>query len=936
MGIICGTQVVAINTSSNTVACGHQIKIDDIRPGYSTIDVLIDGYLIVPQVGIAAIALDGNILTIRLLSKNESGGTASINFTVSTDPCVGIVCNNTCVGTDLYSQRCSVIYDGNSIPTGHECVHDQLIGSCAPTLVLDSILPPIATIQVNTIQQFTAKDQNGNTITTGVIWAIQSGVGSIDSTGLYSAGPTSGSAIISATYQGITLMAPITVNPVGVNQYKLYFKAADIFPAWYVDSVLGAFRGIAEFNLKMLTDYYVDDVTFNADNHIITVTIKSVQGLTLVMGSDGKVYSMIAPVIVGAFWVLFIAASIAAIVGSLWLQFFGMEASVAGLEANTRAITANAQICTANATTGAITCAAISDSNMIVVVKMTAGDKTETKEITTITPSVTFSVPTNVDIGIIGSVKNNSNYAVYEATDESLKACISGGQCPTTIPITIKLQSKADGTTSPTITKTDGSPGAGKYTLFIKTSAGHMVEDGSGDLEADGSVPKTRIPSDQEYCILVIPDDFPTHPKVWGCFEISAGEDSAPDLTALSCEEEKNKVSIRTVYIGTSGALIAFIPDNIDIMEGTNPIPVKTRTKDDPVEANRAEEVTIISGLEKAKTYTVHITSSYTIKSAYQDQQVTFDTDCNTTTLITVEAEAPANTYDITIEVKNSVTLTPLQGATVTLGSLTDHVTGSSGMTLFAAVPSGTHDLKVALVGYKSCTGTPTCPKSVNVTGSRTVSVHLDVDQVLSDVDTRISNFGTIGDVIATKSVKIKGDLEYLEGTTYHPLTDAQIDVEIKDASNTTIQTLSAVTQKGILGIGSGHFETGEWLVPESLVNTQISVITTFAGVGQYKSLTFTKTYAVAKAADCAIPIPFTNSCLLSKETGTGLLMIGGVLIGGYILYKISGAIPKAKAAVTEVRATVAEKMMPSEEELARLEQRRLAKERKRLVAEAV
>lgn len=887
MGIICSTQVVAINTSSNVAACGYQIKINDIKSGYSTIDVLIDGYLMVPQVGVAAVILGGNILTIKLLSKNDGSGTASINFTVSTDPCIGITCNNTCVGTDLYSQRCHIIYDSNLIPTGYECLPYQIIGSCAPTLVLDSILPPIATIQVNTTQQFTAKDQYNNTIATGVIWAIQSGVGSIDANGLYSAGPTSGSATISATYQGITLMAPITVNPVGVNQYKLYFKVANIYPTWYVESVLGTFRDIAIDNLKMLTSYYIDTdgVTFNADTRIITLTIKSYQGLTLVMGSDGRIYSMVLPIL-AIFWILYIGAAILAIGASLWIQFFSKEETIAGQAPNTRAITVNAQICTANASTGMITCTAISNTDMTVVVKMTAGDKTETKEITTTTPSVTFSALTNVDIGIIGSVKDNSNYTIYEATDESLKACVSGGLCPTTIPITIKLQSKADGIANPIVLDTDKNPATGKYTLLIKNSAGHMVEDGSGDLEADGSVPKTRIPSDQEYCVLIIPADFPTHPKVWGCFEISAGEESKPDLTMLSCEEEKNKVSIRTVYIGTTGAQMTFIPDKIEIKEGTTV--VKTRTKDDPVEANRTEEITIIDGLEKTKTYTIHITSSYTIKPAYQDQQITFDTDCNTTTLITVEANAPANTYEITIEVKNSVTLTPLQGATVTLGSLTDHVTGPSGLTLFTAVPSGTYDLKIALAGYKPCTGTVACPKSVIVTGSKTVTVFLEVDQVLSDVDTRISNFGTVGDVIATKPVKFKGDLEYLEGTTYNPLTDAQISVVVKDQSDTTIQTLTVVTQKGILGIGSGHFETGEWLVPESFTNTQISVTTTFTGVGQYKSSTITKTYVAAAADACIVPLPW-GGCLLSKEAGTGLLLIGGLIVGGIIIFSMAG-----------------------------------------------
>lgn len=79
-------------------------------------------------------------------------------------------------------------------------------------LVLTSISPESITLLPNATQQFTARDQYVNAINTGVTWAKITGVGSIDTSGLYSAGATVGTAIISATYSDVTITAPITVS----------------------------------------------------------------------------------------------------------------------------------------------------------------------------------------------------------------------------------------------------------------------------------------------------------------------------------------------------------------------------------------------------------------------------------------------------------------------------------------------------------------------------------------------------------------------------------------------------------------------------------------------------------------------------------------------------------------------------------------------------
>lgn len=708
--------------------------------------------------------------------------------------------------------------------------------------------------------------------------------------------------------------------PPQVNKYELYFKVPDIYPAWYVDSMLTPMYDIVTNLILTLTSYFVRSVVFDRDTYIVTVTIESYPTASLEiisLGPDGKpeIKTMVAPALAALFVYALAVVFISMIATLIYLVFFGKKETVAGQVPSTRAITVNANICTPDATTGQLNCNPLTDPNMVVEVKYNIGKEQTVKEITKDSPTITFSAPTNVDVVITANIKNNPYYSTYT---ETIKSCAPGETCPTTIPITVKLKPIADATANPKVTDTTGNPLAGKYKLFIQSSEGIMVEDGSGVLSTDGSIPATKIPANKPYCALIYPSDYPTHDIIMKCYTPGAGETSDPTIISKTCQEEKNKVSVRTVYISSDGSRLAFTANKIEIMYAGSP--VRTMTKDDPVEANRiTSDITVIDGLEKNKTYTVHVTppTGYAIISGNQDQQVSYTTDCQTTIMLIVEANPPSGTYDITIQVQNSVTYTPLQGANVTLGNLPSKKTDVNGSAIFTAVPQGTgYDLKIVLTGYKDNTS------KIDITTSTTITKYLEVDQVLATIDTRISSFLTVGDVIATKSVKFKGTLEYLDGTTYRPLIDAPITVTVKDKDNNALQTLSAMTSSGVLGttIGAGNFETGEWLIPANLVNTQISSTATFEGAGKYKSSTVTTTYAVAKAEACAIPIPFTNSCLLSKETGTALLLIGGVLVGGYILFKV---LPAGKAAVTEVRLAAAEKIAPSEKELIKLEQRK-------------
>lgn len=707
-------------------------------------------------------------------------------------------------------------------------------------------------------------------------------------------------------------------------RYELYYKIADIIPAWFVSSVLSTIYNGAVNATSTLTGYYIESVEFDPNKYIVTITMTSyatvsgsseIQNLAPSPISDSILYALASDITLLILFALgIVAAPVAAalaliisisVISYSIVTFLGKKESIGGQSPSTRVITLTAEICTGTTTNPCSTSNPITDPNMTVLINVVAGTDTQPPgNITATSPTATFSVPTNVDVSITAKVKDNPYYTMFTADPQSypaLKSCTPGDSCPTTVPIIIKLFAQADAKVAPKVADTSGNPLPGKYLLFIEDSRGVKVEDGSGDL-VNGQVPQGIIPADKEYCVAIIPSDYPTHNMVFTCSSCSAGQICSPTLVSKTCTEQKNSVTIRCVYISASGARLGFTPDEIDITDmSTNT--VKKILHGTPAEGSTCSgvitsNITCVDGLENNKTYKVHVISStYTVATATQDQEVTYTTDCNTGIMLTVEASPPLNTFDITIQVQNDKTLTALPGAIVTLGTMPADTTGSDGSVMFASVPKGTGiPLKVTLTGYKDYSN------KIDITASRTVTVQMSVNQVLQTVDTRISNFSTVGDVIATKSVKFKGDLEYLDVTTYRPLTDAPITVTVKDKDGATLQTLSATSQAGIGTIGAGYFETGEWLVPKGLVDTQISTTATFDGAGKYKSTTVSTTYVVAKVADCAIPIPFTNSCLLSKETGSALLMIGGVLIGGYLLYKVSGAIPKAKATMTEVR----------------------------------
>lgn len=644
-----------------------------------------------------------------------------------------------------------------------------------------------------------------------------------------------------------TCVADVNLGPnpacgATVETHYLYFKVPESYPASFVYSKIADIFEVAGQAISDYVDYSITGVDFDSSKYVITVTITKTGGL-------GRINAMIAPIVVvlGLIAIFIISSFL------IWFQFWYMGSkSVTGEPTSTRVITVVPQICTGDASSGTLTCDDPTPEQVISV-EYCLGDECHTMEITDGNPK-TFTAPTDVSISVIGKVKDNPYYTV-------IKKMIDKGTTNETVPLNFMAMADAN------ITPRAVGITAGTYVIYETTTTGEKVEIQKGDLAADGSIPNMPpLKAGVETCISIIPADWPIHDPTYFCTIPTAGETDSPEIIITTCLEAKNHVSLRTVYIGQDGGRYGFTADSLEIKIGTNIILTVTPTSD----------ITYIDGLDKDTVYTMHaIKSGYDITN--NDQTFSFTTDCGTTTALMMEADPPLNTRDITITVNNSVTSAPIQGANVFLDSMSARITNVSGQVFYTAIPDGDHDLRIALEGYQENTST------INVSStSTTFTKTLTVQEVYADIDTRIENLASVGDLIATKPVKFKGSLRYLDGTTYKPLKDATVTVTVKDTSDQTLKTLTAVTQSGILG--TGDFETGEWVVPEVLVGTEVSVCASFDGVGRYKPSSSCTSYAVADASSCVIPLPW-GGCLLSKETGQGLLMLGAVvLLGGFVL----------------------------------------------------
>lgn len=662
----------------------------------------------------------------------------------------------------------------------------------------------------------------------------------------------------------------------GEEEHHIYFKASTLLPITFVTSQLTYVYNAAVIAIDNFASYYyVKSVDFNPNTYIIKIIIANIPGLGLYNTPyyntpysntpfGIRIESMILPLILALFIeaLPYIALAIAALVAWFAITFLDTK-TVAGAPPSTRII----KITPTTSATEIII------PTFPITVEYNFGETTHTLDITDGLPH-SFEAPTNMDIVVTVKAKDNPYYKITkrivkqcspESTDPCAKICAP--ECE----IVAVFTPTADATLNPGAIDSQNNPiTCGFYEIYEEDSAGSLTLIKRGSLGADGKVDPTKVVADVHQCVYIVPCDLNTYRPQMKCYKASAGQTEDGDITVDKCIETKNQISIRTVYIAGDGSRIPFTAESIDIKLGGNVVATQVPISD----------ITLIKGFEKNTTYSVHIT-----KAGYaminNGATISFgNTDCDIKDII-MEANPPADSYDITVEVRSSATAAIINGATVTLDTKAPQTTGSAGTTMFAAIPIGSHHFKVAYNGYK------TKELDYNITMSDTITVSIDIDQVYADTDTRISNFKPSTIMYANSTAKFQGDLQFLEGTSWKQLREATINISVKKGT-TEIKAFTLTTSSGFFS--PGYFETTDWLIPTDLADQDISIYAEFAGVGKYKPSTYSSTYHIGK--ECAIRNPITGECLISPMAGYGFMILAGLgLLAGVMLLRPGGAV---------------------------------------------
>lgn len=678
----------------------------------------------------------------------------------------------------------------------------------------------------------------------------------------------------------------------GQEEHRIYFKVSTLLPAWFVERQMPFVWNAAVVAIDNFASYYqVKFVDFNPNTYIITIIIGNIPGLgsnitpysysnsniqysnsnsiqysnsnSNIINNSVRIEPMIAPIIVALFIeaIPYIAIAIAIILAWFAIIFLGSE-SVTGAPPSTRIIKITP---TTSATE-------IIRPTFPITVEYNFGETANSLEITDGLPH-TFEAPTNMDIVVTVKAKDNPYYkitkrVVKQCSQESTDPCAK--ICAPECEIVAVFTPVADATLNPGAKDLQGNPiTCGFYDIYEEDSSGNLTLIKRQALGADGKVDPTKVVADVHQCVYIVPCDLTTYRPEMKCYKVPAGQTESGDITVNKCIETKNQISVRTVYIAGDGSRVPFTAESIDIKLGGTPVATQVPTSD----------ITLIKGFEKNTTYSVFIT-----KSGYapinNGVTVSFgNTDCDIKDII-MESNPPANSYDITIEVRSSATASVINGATVTIDSKAPQTTGVAGTTLFAAIPAGSHHIKVVYNGYK------TKELDYNVTINETITVSIDIDQVYADTDTRIANFKPSTVMYANSTVKFQGDLQFLEGTSWKPLRDATINISVKKGT-TEIKTFTVATSSGFFN--PGYFETTDWLIPTDLADQDISVHAEFAGVGKYKPSSYNSTYHIGK--ECAIRNPITGECIISPMAGYGFMVLAGLgLLAGIMLLRPGGA----------------------------------------------
>lgn len=152
MAIICSSYSTTIS-GSNSLVCGYYIKVYNINPPISELEILVNDIEIVDvSSGYNAYLHSNVIFSLHMVSKDIANNTAVIDMIVSDNPCIGVSCPDICVGNDLYTQRCNISYDLQRIPIGYTCVQDTIKtpNACSHLECVNGICTTVTGVGTNT------------------------------------------------------------------------------------------------------------------------------------------------------------------------------------------------------------------------------------------------------------------------------------------------------------------------------------------------------------------------------------------------------------------------------------------------------------------------------------------------------------------------------------------------------------------------------------------------------------------------------------------------------------------------------------------------------------------------------------------------------------------------------------------------------------------
>ena len=875
MATICQSNSVTIGLSDVTI-CGILFKIYDIKPTSSnTIDVITGTEFFQVSTGSNGYTRNTEFWSFKLISKNISANTAVINFTNSDNPCYNITCSDTCIGNDLYTQYCSITKDSNNIPTGYTCkpyiIKTPNDPSCMTTGSINCTSTPSgAQIWLDGINTGQITPYTLTNIPTGIHTVTYKLTGYNDC--------VNGISVTSGQTTNVPCTLVLSTTP---SDYELYFKVPEIYPMWYINSVLQPIANtIAKLSAQSVpvNEYYFESLSFDSNSYIITVTMKK----TLTIG--GKVNTMF----VFLAWLPLIAMiAISAIVAFL---FGSKEAGTKKLNESPtiRKVTIYFKYCT-----DADNCKPTAPSDAAVTIKPFIKDYTPV-----VTPtganSYTLDIPANYASIDVNFKTSKDNYANPELNSKILSD---------TTELTVIFFAKQMSTVAETPVTTS-CPNM-NYAIIqsgITLKTGKLENCGLPDVNGKynckipvcGSTIECKLAPNVPYTNVLYPDDADKAKCPLFSTEVipEPGPYVPPPIIIPECGIIKNTLNVYFNYTKTDGTIMPLKPDSIKL-NGT----------DHTFTYNDKNKYSILNGLDKNVTYTVNITkSNNTVLD--NDQTIQYTTDCGYDNR-TFEAQAPLNTYDITINVMKKGTIEIIRNAKVKIG-LETVVTNTIGNAVFTGLQADTYLVNVTHDAFK--------PVNQNIiltaTGVKTFLIEMEISNPLLGV------LGTITHVI--NRATLPGDDD--EITVTIPFTNPSISTlgyraelygEI-DAYTNAILTGPLLSCESVVTDGSGSVVLSTDNNPmwsfKSLgksYKVKLFTCTGFGDKGQFiesKTITFTN----SELNPCCLSLPLIG-CIASGKTCETLKTVayisGGLIIGylGYKLYKSLSPTEQVKKQVKKV-----------------------------------